>query len=144
MIIKNDTLDVINDSISGYPPETGGIIGSDLNGVINKVIMDIPLSPAERLCSYSPNIDFLNGSIELWRQEGIEFKGVFHTHFMNVETLSRADERYICSIMDAMPDEINYLFFPVFVLPDRKLVCYKATQEGGNTKILQEKVKILF
>lgn len=142
MIIDKETYNTINNSITGDPPETGGIIGSADGEIIDKVIIDVPELPAERMCSYAPNVDFLNKNIEIWQNEGIVFKGVFHTHFMGVKTLSCADKQYINAIMNAMPDEIKYLYFPVFVLPDRRLVCYKATFKEGKTNIMRDEVKI--
>ena len=143
MIIKKETYDLIDSLISGNPPETGGIIGSAEGNVIDNAVMDISTAPIGHPCSYAPNVDFLNENIEAWQRKGIGFKGVFHTHLAGVETLSCADKHYIDIIMKAMPDEIGYLFFPVFVLPSRKMVCYRATPNDGNTTIIREQIEII-
>jgi len=140
--ISKRVIDTLNHTISGKPPETGGIIGSADGDIIDRVIMDIPTVPADRMCCYIPNVDFFNEVIATWQHEGIEFKGMFHTHFANVETLSHADKQYITAIMNAMPPEIVYLYFPVFVLPARTLICYKAIKNEGNIDILRDEVTI--
>jgi len=142
MIIDKNTYNLINSSITGEPPETGGIIGSTDGELIDKVVMDVPESPGEYMCYYAPNVDFLNKNIEIWQNEGIEFKGVFHTHFVGVETLSCSDKQYIVAIMRAMPEEIKYLYFPIFVLPDQKMVCYKASLNDCDIEIVRDEVRI--
>ena len=142
MRILKSVIDMIDSLVSAQPPETGGIIGSTNGELIDKVVMDVPESPGEYMCYYAPNVDFLNENIEIWQNKGIEFKGVFHTHFVGVETLSYSDKQYIIAIMKAMPEEIKYLYFPIFVLPDRKMVCYKASLKNCNIEITRDELKI--
>lgn len=142
MKILKSVISTINDSISGLPPETGGILGKHDNELIDEVVMD-SLEPANtRPCSYFPNVVFLNQNIKLWQDDGILFAGIFHTHFGGVKTLSCGDRKYINAIMRAMPQQINTLYFPVFVLPDRELVCYKATRSNGIIDIQAEELVI--
>ena len=143
MIIQSDIVYRINDSITGYPPETGGILGSLDGETITHFVMDEIGQTPERMCSYSPNVEFLNNYIENWSQENIAFKGIFHTHFAGVQTLSKADEKYIHEIMDAMPEEMDALYFPIFVLPDRKLVCYKAQRNDKKTLISIDQLVVI-
>lgn len=142
MRILKSVIDTINDSISGLPPETGGILGSHDNELIDEVVMDSPVPTNTRPCSYFPNVDFLNQNIKLWQDNGISFAGIFHTHFAGVKTLSCGDRKYINAIMCAMPQQINGLYFPVFVLPDRELVCYKAIRTNGIIDIQAEELVI--
>lgn len=143
MKILNSIIKEINISVSDIPPETGGILGSSNGNVIDKLIMDHPSETPERPCSYSPNTNFLNHCINKWQENNISFMGIFHTHFVGVKTLSSGDRNYIYAIMAAMPDNIEYLYFPIFVLPDRILVCYKAVKCGSMVDILLDELQIL-
>ncbi len=143
MKIKRTVLEKINAAVPDNPPETGGILGSSDGNVIDRLVMDYPSEIPERLCSYSPNTDFLNSCISDWQESNISFMGIFHTHFVGVKTLSCGDRNYINTIMAAMPDSIGYLYFPVFVLPDRSLVCYKAEKNGSMISIVQDELQIL-
>ncbi len=142
MIILNEVFETINKNVPDFPPETGGIIGSAHGEIIDSVVMDHSDSSGKRKCSYSPNVDFLNSSIATWQKSGIAFKGIFHTHFAGVKTLSCADKHYIDTIMNAMPKSIQYLYFPIFVLPGRRMVCYRAERLDNMTKITSEIVNI--
>lgn len=138
MTITSDLLEIINRSIADYPPESGGILGSGNGEIIDNVVFDIPDHESSMGCAYSPDVDFLNKSIKQWSGDGIRFMGIFHTHFYGVQTLSCADKHYIDTIMQAMPEEINCLYFPVYVLPERKFVGYSATRKSGCVEIQQE------
>ena len=140
MRISKSVIDTINNSISDLPPETGGILGSHDNELIDEVIMDSPDPTNTRPCSYFPNVVFLNQNIKLWQDKVISFAGIFHTHFGGVKTLSCGDRKYINAIMCAMPQQITSLYFPVFVLPDRELVCYKAICSNGIVDICAEDI----
>lgn len=142
MKITRSVLDAINTSVSDYPPETGGILGSHNGLLIDELVMDIPVEASDRPCSYYPNTDFLNENIEAWQQRNISFMGIFHTHFVGVKTLSCGDKKYINAIMAAMPDTIEFLYFPVFVLPERTLVCYKAQRACNEVEIFSEELQI--
>ena len=142
MEITKAVMDALKCRISGMPPETGGIIGSHDNKTVDEVILDLPDPANTRPCAYFPNVDFLNRHIAVWQNSGVFFKGVFHTHFMGVRTLSCGDISYINTIMDTMPPQIDTLYFPLFVLPDRELVCYTATRVNGTVDLYAEDVII--
>lgn len=135
MIILKNTLELLNKCIKDIRFECGGILGSSQNRIIDNVILDNAGNQNGMRCSYAPNVDFLNDCILRWQQENICFWGVFHTHFAGVKTLSEADKKYIKVIMNAMPEEIEYLYFPIFVLPDRKLVGYVAKRSFDDIEI---------
>lgn len=143
MKIKEYVIKIINSSIDGEPPETGGILGSSDGKIVTEVIMDKKSKDIKHACSYSPNVDFLNLCIDSWLSAGKLFMGIFHTHFAGVKTLSCADKKYIADIMNAMPQEINTLYFPIFVLPDRELVCYKATKKNKSINIELDALEII-
>ena len=73
------------------------------------------------MCSYVPDTDKMNSIIEKWFNEGIEFLGIFHTHYYGVKTLSDADKDYMRRIMNS---SIKILYFPVFVFPNNEMVLY--------------------
>lgn len=135
MKISSEVVEIVNNSISGFSSETGGILGSRNQDVIDEVVMDLQNERSESRCTYSPNVDYLNRQIVSWQERGIDFKGMFHTHFAGVRTLSDSDKDYIERIMMAMPLQITTLYFPVFVLPDREFVCYKAERLNGKIVI---------
>ena len=142
MIIYKSAYNIINNLITDEPPETGGILGSNDGNIITNVIVDRNMEASIKRCIYSPNVDFLNECIATWAEENIVFMGIFHTHFMGVETLSDADKKYIHEIMEAMPKEIESLFFPVFVLPNRILACYKV-ERRCIMEIKRDNLKII-
>ena len=143
MKISKTVLNEINNLISDNPPETGGILGSKDNNIITDVIMDKIKNSSDKICCYEPNVDYFNQHIDKWVKKGIAFKGIFHTHFVGVKTLSCADKKYISAIMENMPEEITYLYFPVFVLPNRELVCYRAEKTNKEIKIYYENVIVV-
>jgi len=143
MKITKTVLYELNNMISDNPPETGGILGSKYDNIITDVIMDKVNKSSDKICCYEPNVDFLNQHINKWCEKGIDFKGIFHTHFVGVKTLSCADKIYISVIMKNMPAEITYLYFPVFVLPNREFVCYKAEKSDKEIKISCEDVIVI-
>ena len=142
MKVKKSVLDKINSNILDMPPEIGGIIGSHDSNLVDEIVIDQLNQANVRPCSYYPNVDFLNQTIEGWQENNINFMGVFHTHFVGVKTLSCGDKKYIDAIMKSMPPYIEYLYFPIFVLPDRELVCYKAKKQNGIVDICYEDIYI--
>ena len=126
MKISEDVLKQINEFAPDTPPEFGGILGSRRNGVITEVIFDNNQTNHNKICYYAPNVDYLNQCIKEWNMSGISFKGLFHFHFGGAKTLSEAEKKYILKIMQCMPQEVEQLYFPIFVMPNRELICYKA------------------
>lgn len=138
MKITRHSFEIMDKMISAEPPESGGILGSSDGKCITDVILDKTDQTASKCCRYEPNVDYLNECIAEWLDRNISFKGIFHTHFAGVATLSDADIQYIESIMQAMPAQIEYLYFPIFVLPERELVSYKAKKTGTKINIIRE------
>ncbi len=141
MKILKCTYESINHTLSEKPYETGGILGSSNDDVIDEFILDITI-PTKQKCAYYPNVRFLNNEIEKWSDKKIIFCGIIHTHFFDVCTLSDEDKEYIDAIMQAMPKHIKKLYFPLFLLPSKKLIAYSATLSCGKTIISQEETII--
>lgn len=139
-IVKN-TLNDIFKRVPMFPPETGGIIGMKKD-VIRYVEFDKGMN-TRQVCTYEPDVDYLNAVIEKWQQNDIAFCGLFHTHFYGVRTLSDGDKMYINSILNAMPETINKLYFPI-VLPEKKeLIAYMAIRKGNEIQIVEEVVEVI-
>lgn len=143
MQITKEAFAIIKEGVGTPAYEIGGIIGSSDGEVIDKVIMDNIEAPPQKACSYRPNTEYLNKQIARWQDDGIEFRGVFHSHFAEVKTLSNGDIKYINEIIMAMPDSVKYLYFPLYVLPSGKLVGYRAEIARGETIIGKEEITVV-
>lgn len=141
MIISKSIIEQLAEEIASVPPETGGIFGSKDGHIIDEVIFDKSVQAFN--CCYEPDIEYFNACIELWMTSGIEFKGLFHTHFASVKTLSDSDKSYITEIMSAMPSDVKKLYFPVYVLPDRELICYLAERQNDECLITVDELTII-
>lgn len=121
----------MDEHIGNLPFEIGGILGSADGEAVTEIIMD-RCNGEQYRCSYIPDVKYLNKCIAEWHEKSIRFMGVFHTHFANVKTLSQGDKAYITAIMNAMPDWVETLFFPVFILPKRELISYYANKKENK------------
>lgn len=139
MKIRKEVLCQINEFSPEHPPEIGGILGSREKGVVTDVVFDRSQASGNKMCYYAPNVDYLNQRIKEWSDSGVQFSGVFHIHFAGVPSLSEADRKYIYEIMHCMPSEIKQLYFPVFVMPERELICYIA----DRTKIYNDTLYLI-
>ena len=119
------------------PPETGGIIGGE-SMCISKIVVE---ETRERY-RYIPNVDFLNKTISEWRSQGISFYGMFHSHPIRCDRLSRTDEGYIKKIMNAMPNEIDQLMFPL-ILPGDKIIPFIAKRVNEDVVIEEGELTVV-
>ena len=121
------------------PPEVGGIIGGR-DDIITCYFAD---KGSKENCydSYYPSTDLLNEQIAEWQSRDIDFYGIYHTHFAGDDGLSCSDRRYIVNIMQAMPPQVTWLYFPI-VFRDGMLV-YRALREKNTVKILPEEIEII-
>lgn len=131
----------ILDSMPAVPPEIGGILGS-IDGAVCECQIDAGHS-AKCGCFYSPNVSILNNTIRDWQRKDIHFHGIFHTHFFGVQTLSDGDIGYINTILRAMPTNINELYFPIVVLPEKQMVPYLAVRNGNTVEIKNDELIIV-
>lgn len=122
--------------MAGLPkqlPETGGIIGGK-DEIVTEYWLD-SYNDNKSLCRYIPNVNEMNCIIKEWTSRKIEFLGMFHTHYFGVKTLSEGDLIYIKSIIRAMPECIEHLYFPLFVFPEEIMVLYVAYKK---TEVISE------
>lgn len=143
MDIMYKVYEKITKNVSDIPPESGGILGG-YNNIINNVEFDNGVLQSHQIsCCYVPNVELLNKCIEQWSRMQIEFYGMFHTHFNGVSTLSNGDVSYIENIMKAMPKSKEKLYFPIVVLPERRMESYVCIKRGGKTRILEDSIKVI-
>ena len=143
MKILRSVLEYLNNEIKNEPPEIGGIFGSEDGGETVSLVLIDKNEQASRCCSYIPNTQLLNSTITKWLNNGIAFMGIFHTHFGNSRLLSYSDKLYIESIMKVMPQEIKELYFPIYTLPKRELIVYKAWLKAGILQLQEEPIEII-
>lgn len=138
MKINKEIYDEILKYTPVVPPETGGIIGQQ-NGIIGFVGFDSGTVQRDSAV-YVPNVEKLNSIIEKWNNFGIEFVGIFHSHPIDQETLSKDDIEYIKNVFENMPDSITELYFPI-VIPKSRIISYKAIRK--NHRICIEKDSVI-
>lgn len=141
MKIKKEIVDKIAHIANNKNSEIGGILGASADRVIIDMIPDLPEESEMCRFEYHPNVEFLNEKIEEWAKDGIEFAGLFHTHFSGSKSLSDADKVYINAIMECAKEISQCLFFPIFTLPDNELTAYKA--DFLNDEIVIEKDELV-
>lgn len=142
MLIKKEVYKKIIDYPREIPPEFGGALGGN-DGIISFMLFDEGQNNGKG-CSYSPNVDVVNMQIEQWLNAGIDFMGLYHSHFFGVDTLSKGDIEYIGKIMNSVFEYINELYFPIVVMPERKLIAYKAIWTQGVVNIKKDVAKIVY
>ncbi len=143
MTITKNALNTIIIASNSTDAEIGGLLGGDKNGLITTVFIDYPQRDAMSRSEYHPDTTLLNEQIALWAEKDISFIGIFHSHFSGSESLSDADQYYICQIMQSNEEILKHLYFPVFVLPDNKLYPYKACTVKGKIVINCETLKVI-
>ena len=136
MKINSGLLAALLAQLPETPPEVGGLLGGQ-GEEVTTYVLDSGRAGSPP-CSYTPNIAYLNDILKDWARNGIVFQGMFHTHFYGVRTLSQGDKNYIFQIMEAMPKQIQRLYFPVVVLPEKELALYKAVRSGGKIEIVED------
>ena len=95
--INEDVFNTICKTLKRYHYETGGIIGTNENGVVSMFQFDYIQNP--NFYEYYPNIKFLNRVInEEWKNKSISFVGFVHSHLHNCE-ISKQDIEYARHIL---------------------------------------------
>jgi len=139
MKINENTYNHIITKCSNNPGETRGIIGGK-NNIISAFEFDKGMAESKQ--HYFPDIEKLNTCIENWQNENIKFYGIVHSHFREEKELSFGDTKYIHIIMEAMPKNIRFLYFPI-VLPQKELVSFKALWVKNEINIINDDIKII-
>ena len=138
MRINRMLYDEILNSVRNCFPEMGGILGGT-KGIVEQVYYDDGIG-SEKKCSYSPYVSVLNKVLWDWKKRNIEFYGMFHTHCYGGGTLSLGDKRYIKVIMENMPEQLDKLYFPVIVFPQKEMLVYVAIRKQGQLIIKEEEL----
>lgn len=141
MRIYKSVFDKIINIPVNIPSEVGGIVGGN-GGIVTDYCYDTGVA-SDIACSYTPNVSLLNSIISEWSTNGIQFMGIYHTHFFGVQTLSDGDIRYIDKILLSMPERIDSLYFPVVVLPQRTMVCFKTIKKFDSIEIYNDKLILI-
>lgn len=141
MKILRDTFDSILACVPKAPPETGGILGGR-NQIVSCCVFDRGSNASNGYDIYAPDTQLLNQAVRQWEEGGIEFYGIFHSHFSNGTLLSNGDRKYITKIMLAMPPQIDHLYFPV-VIPKKTMMIYRAERQNDLVYISNEQMEIL-
>ena len=125
---------------SSKETEIGGILGGE-NNIIKHLYFDV--NRKSSISNYTPDTKLLNPIISDWQNQNIEFYGIFHSHPDISEHLSSADEEYIREIMVSIPDEIEYLYFPLVLPKCVKIIVYKAIRQSRKVNIIRDDAEII-
>ena len=139
MIIMENVYNDVMEKCAISHIETGGILGGK-----NDIIFKFEFDKGTNLSSvqhYYPNIEGLNACLENWLIENIDFYGIVHSHIHKLRDLSSNDIQYIQTIMNAMPEKIQLLFFPI-VLPGKEMLSFKAIRQNNKINIVTDDIKI--
>lgn len=141
MKILRKTFDLILLHTPLVPPETGGILGGK-NHIISDCVFDSGSNISNGYDIYAPDTKRLNRVIRKWSEIGIEFYGIFHSHFPNGTMLSNGDKRYVKRIVLNMPMGIDSLYFPI-VFPQESMVVYRVDRQEHDVLIVHDQIEIL-
>ena len=143
MIITNKAYKQICEIANSNSNEIGGILGSAKDLTVTDAVADT--TNTDKTCKfiYEPNVDYLNEIIEEWCSKNISFVGIFHTHFCGSKSLSSADREYIRIIMNILKTEVDFLYFPIYTLPNQILNVHKAFFENGELIISTDELIIV-
>ena len=131
---------IIYDTFQNCEREYGGILGG-YDGVITEFIFDKGLCN-ENIGTYIPDVEFLNDCIEKWQAQNISFYGIIHNHLTGYADLSSEDIKCIETIMNAMPSNMECLYFPV-ISAKNVLNVFKATRTNKGICIVSENISIV-
>lgn len=138
MKLKRTIYNELLNSCPDNPVEVGGILGS-ADGVVMTYMFDNGKSEYGK---YSPNVNFINNTMCLWDEQGIDFAGMFHSHYPSGKNLSYADKEYIKAIMLSIGDNYSFLYFPI-VIPKKEIISYKAELKNEKVIISFDKIYII-
>lgn len=141
MKITKEALEKIIKSYPAVPPENGGIIGSK-NGIICEYFHDVN-SHNYDFAIYEPDIELLNSTILLWKEQGIDFQGIVHSHLPEENSLFGADKEYIEQIFETLPREINCLYFPIVLPNTKQIFSYKAMFNNETLSIEHDEIEVV-
>lgn len=117
MIILKKVLLEIKSTVGACKPESGGMLG-EKNGIICEFYFDNGNSTDSE---YAPNVNVLNRVLEKWRNDGISFAGILHSHPNDQRLMSYNDEESARSISDSVALN-KELYFPILTFNDGDIV----------------------
>ena len=145
MIITKECFDKITTTNIDSNVEFGGILGRNGSGVILKEFYDKGIRFTDMpLCCYYPDVDKLNEVIKKWSEEGIEFCGIYHTHYSDIASFSEYDMDYMRKILNAMPDDRKSLYFPLLLFPNAIFKSFVVTlSSDGELIVTADNIKVI-
>lgn len=139
MKMQRAVYDEILQTCPAVPPESGGLLGGR-GGVITQYIADLGLGNGYD--RYVPNVQVLNAVLAEWQKDGVQFCGLYHSHFPQGERLSDADVFYIETILRATANAADTLYFPL-VFPKEKMIAYRAALSDGQVRIQPDGITLV-
>ncbi len=139
MKMKRAVYDQILQTCPAVPPESGGLLGGR-DGLITQYVADLGLGNGYD--RYVPNVQVFNAALAAWQKDGVQFCGLYHSHFPQGECLSDADVLYIETILRATAHAVNALYFPL-VFPKEKMIAYRATLSDGQVQIQPDGITLV-
>lgn len=138
-MIKRNTFELIISQYYPVPPEQGGILGMK-DGVICEYIHDNSIPEMDKAI-YVPDTAFLNGCIERWSKDGIDFCGIIHSHPKGQKELSSGDLEYIEKLYRNNP-HLKTMYFPLMA-GDHGMVVYVTDMVDGRIMVRKSVVQII-
>lgn len=139
MVMEMEVYQKILRAFPAVPPEGGCILGAR-NDVVCAFAYDSGFPRAD-MAVYVPDIEVLNRVIRQWASEGTRFYGLAHSHPYGQRSLSGSDIAYIHTIMQAMPEWIEKLYFPL-VFPGEEIISFAAVRHQKEIDILPDEIVI--
>ena len=137
-------MNYILSQVPNQKTESGGLLGFDMNKTIVCTYLDNGLSNAKDKYTYYPNISLFNKKLGEWAEIDVSFAGIFHTHYSDKGVLSVADIHYIEKILLSLPKTIEYLYFPILLIPSRAFIPFEAKiGDNGNIQIQEDNLIIV-
>jgi len=133
--ITKECYAAIVSTVAAFPPETGGVLGSDNGCTITSFVFDKGKDRTSEF--YIPDVAALNETIVTWRQKGTEFVGMIHSHLLGRNNLSPSDVDYAKRIMNNMDLEQMYMLLVDTDTINYNISVYKVakTSEPSITKL---------
>ena len=144
MIIIREVYDYIINNVPDSKFECGGILGLNSEKIAVSIQLDMGLHfRGMKICNYYPDVTMLNQCILEWSKKDIVFGGIFHTHFSEIASFSEGDLEYIKKILLAMPKGIDTIYFPIFLLPVKKLIPFKVNLLDEILEVNEDTLEII-
>jgi hypothetical protein len=131
----------ILDSYPLPPPEQGGILGIR-DGVICEYYHDCSGNTTDQAV-YEPDVETLNKILAEWEERGIQFAGMVHSHLLGQESLSSGDKEYVKVLFDALPLDMNKLYFPIVIPESDKIISFIAERKNMDIIIRTDEIYIV-